>query len=208
MAANDLCTLAEVRAFLELPGADTSRDALITATITPLSVAVMQWTQREFAPTTATATRTFRLDVGALKLDLAPYDLRSVTAFTLHPEDATPLTLTVTSDYQLHPVTPVHGVYTSVRLAGNLANLFQSNSARFFGYARVSIAGAWGFSSVPDDVKQATIVAVASAIRRDVPALDLNDFGDPGQLTAERPINYSLPAASLRMLSPYKRAAC
>lgn len=167
----------------------------------------MAWTQREFAPTTGSATRTFRLDVGSLKLDLAPYDLRSVTTLTVHPEDSSALVLTAASQYQLHPVTPVHGVYTSVRLAGNLANLFQSNTARFFGYAQVSIAGAWGFSSVPDDVKQATIVAVASAVRRDVPALDLNDFGDPRQLTAERPINYALPAASLRMLSPYKRPA-
>jgi hypothetical protein len=55
-------------------------------------------------------------------------------------------------------------------------------------------------------VKQAAVVAVASALRRDVPALDLGDIlDDPRELTPDRPVNYALPAASLRMLAPYKR---
>ncbi len=59
---------------------------------------------------------------------------------------------------------------------------------------------------MPTDVKQAAIIAVASAIRRDVPALDMGDMlADPRQMGPDRPINYALPAASLRMLAPYKR---
>lgn len=206
MAAQDLCSLSDVRAFLELPTADTGRDTLISNTITPISDAIARYCQREFVAT-ALATRTFRLDVGQLKLDLAPYDLRTASAVTLHPEQASPITLTATTQYQLQPITSVTGTYTSIRLAGNLANLFQSDSARFFGYAQLSIAGAWGFSSVPSDVKQAAVIAVASAIRRDVPALDLGDvLADPRQITPDRPVNYALPAASLRMLAPFKRS--
>ena len=205
MAAQDLCSLSDVRAFLELPAADTGRDTLISNTITPISDAITRYTQREFIAT-ASATRTFRLDVGQLKLDLAPYDLRTATTVTLHPEQASPITLTATTQYQLQPVTSLYGTYLSIRLAGNLANLFQSDSARYFGYAQLSIAGAWGFASIPTDVKQAAIIAVASAIRRDVPAMDMGDMlADPRQMGPDRPINYALPAASLRMLSSYKR---
>lgn len=205
MAAQDLCTLADVRAFLELPASDTSRDALITSTITPTSDAIARYCQREFVPT-ASATRTFRLDVGSLKLDLAPYDLRTASAVTLHPESAAPITLTATAQYQLHPVTSTNGTYLSVRLANNIASIWQSDTARWFGYAQVGIAGAWGFAAVPADVKQAAIVAVASAVRRDVPAMDMGDmYVDSRQLTPDRPINYALPAATLRMLAPFKR---
>lgn len=205
MAAQDLCTLSDVRAFLELPTADTGRDSLISATITPLSDAIARYCQREFVAT-ASATRTFRLDVGQLKLDLAPYDLRTASAVTLHPESAAPITLTATSQYQLQPVTPATGTYLSVRLANNIPNIWQSDSARFFGYAQVSIAGAWGFSAVPADVKQAAIIAVASAVRRDVPALDMGEMlVDSRQMTPDRPVNYALPAATLRMLAPFKR---
>jgi len=206
MAAQDLCSLSEVRAYLELPAADTGRDTLITNSITPVSDAIMRFTQREFAPATASATRTFRLDVGNLKLDLAPYDLRSVTTVTLHPESSAPITMTATSQYQLHPITSTSSVYTSVKLAGNIANLWQSDSGRFFGYAQISIAGAWGFASVPSDVKQAAIIAVASQVRRDIVALDMGDvLSDPRELGPERPTNYALPAASIRLLSTYKR---
>jgi hypothetical protein len=206
MAAQDLCSLAEVRAFLELPASDTSRDALITSTITPISDAIARYTQREFVPT-ASATRTFALDIGQLKVDLAPYDLRTASTVRLHPEAASPITLTATSQYQLQPINSQFGVYTSLRLANNIANIWQSESARWFGYAQVSVAGAWGFATVPTEVKQAAIIAVASAIRRDVAALDLGELlvDEPRQMGPDRPVNYALPAASLRMLSPYKR---
>lgn len=206
MAAQDLCSLAEVRAFLELPQADTGRDALISSTITPISDAISRYCQREFVPT-ASATRRFRLDVGLLKLDLAPYDLRTATTVSLHPETAAPVTLTPISNYQLHPITAPYSVYTAVRFAGNQPNLFQSDSARYFGYAQVDITGAWGFSAIPADVKQAAIIAVASAVRKDIPSLDLADFSEPRQLQPDRPINYALPAASLRMLGPFRRFA-
>lgn len=204
MAAGDLCSRAEVRAFLELPASDTGRDALVDTTITAISAAIAEYTQREFTPT-ASATRRFALPVGNLSLDLAPFDLRTVTTLKLHPEDAAPETLAANSDYQLEPITNSHGVYTRVRFSA-LTTLFNSDSARYFGRTQVEIAGAWGFASIPNDVKQAAVVAVASALRRDVPALDLGDILDnPRELAPDRPVNYALPAASLRMLSPYKR---
>lgn len=207
MAAQDLCSLSDVRGFLELPTGDTGRDSLISSTITPISDAIARYCQREFVAT-ASATRVFRLDVGTLKLDFAPYDLRTASSVRLHPETDQPITLTAVTDYQLQPVTtPSFGVYTGIRIGSRQANVFQSDSARYFGYAQLGITGAWGFATVPEDVKRAAVVAVASAIRRDVPALDLGDMinTDPRQMAPDRPINYALPAASLRMLAPFRR---
>ena len=48
MAAQDLCSLSDVRAFLELPAADTGRDTLISNTITPISDAIARYCEREF----------------------------------------------------------------------------------------------------------------------------------------------------------------
>lgn len=204
MAAGDLCSRSEVRAFLELPAADTGRDSLVDTTITAISAAITQYAQREFTPT-ASATRRFELPVGNLSLDLAPYDLRTVSTLSLHPEEAAPDALTAISDFQLEPVAAPHGVYTRVRFS-SLTTLFNSDSARYFGRTQVEIAGAWGFAAVPNDVKQAAVIAVASSLRRDVPALDLGDvLDDPRQLGPDRPTNYALPAASIRMLSPYRR---
>ena len=206
MATQDLCSLSDVRAFLELPTSDTSRDSLISNTITPISDAIMRFTQREFAPATTSAARVFRFDVGSLLVDLAPYDLRTVSSVVLHAETSSPLTLTASSQYQLHPITARDAVYTSVRLASNIATMYQSDSGRFFGYAQMTITGAWGFASVPSDVKQAAIISVASAVRRDIHELDIgNSLSDPRQLTADMPISYALPGPALRLVGPYRR---
>jgi hypothetical protein len=60
--------------------------------------------------------------------------------------------------------------------------------------------------SIPVDVKQACVVSVAAAMRRDVVNLDLGDvLSDPRELGPDRPTNYALPAAALRLLGPYRR---
>lgn len=203
MATGDLCTLAEARAFLELPVADTARDSLITTTIAAVSKAIHEYTQRELYPA-GTATRVFKLPLGNFIMPLTPHDLRAVTSITLHA-DETGLVLTA-ADYQTQPVLNPDGMYSAVQFSNQLAELFNSDSARYFGYSRVTIVGTWGPVSIPVDVKQACVVSVAAAMRRDVVNLDLGDvLSDPRELGPDRPTNYALPAAALRLLSPYRR---
>jgi hypothetical protein len=203
MATGDLCTLAEARAFLELPAADTARDNLITTTIAAVSKAIQQYTQRELYPV-GTATRIFKLPMGQYTLALTPFDLRSVTSLTFHA-DETALVLTA-ADYQSHPITNHDGMYSAVQFSNQVAELWNSDSARYFGYSRVTIVGTWGPAAIPVDVKQACVVSVAAAMRRDVVNLDLGDvLSDPRELGPDRPTNYALPAAALRLLGPYRR---
>ena len=119
--------------------------------------------------------------------------------------DETALVLAA-ADYQTQPITNHDGMFSAVQFSNQEANLWNSDSARYFGYSRVTIVGTWGPAAIPVDVKQACVVSVAAAMRRDVVNLDLGDvLSDPRELGPDRPTNYALPAAALRLLSPYRR---
>jgi hypothetical protein len=204
MAAQDLCSLADVRAALELPAADTSRDALIGTLITAASEAIMNETDREFAPTTASATRRFRVD--GLTVSLAPFDLRTVTTATLNPETASPATLTVATDYQLQPIGAPSGTYTSLTLSGFLASLYASNTLYAFGYAMLDIAGAWGFPTVPLDVNRACVITVGSWLRKDISMLlAAGELDIGGGLAPAFPATMEIPNAAKHLLGPFYR---
>ena len=208
MAAGDLCSRSDVRLALEMPTADTSRDSLIDALITIYSKAICNEVNREFAPVTGSVgtptTRRFRLELGQYRLDLEPYDCQTISSVTLHPESTAPLTLTVTDQYQGQPVTKPDTVFTSIQFSNLLTGMFTSPTAVRYGYAIVDVAGVWGFASVPEPVKQAAILTVTSAMRRDVSAFAM-DVDEAVQLATERIASYGLPPAARRLLNSYRR---
>ena len=206
-AAWDLCTLANVREAPELPASDTTRDNLIQSLISDLSRAIMREYDREFAPATASATRRFQVPAGSLYLDLAPYDLRTVSSLTINPEASPGSVLTATTDYQLMPVTSPQGPYQGIRFSNRLTSLHVSQTAQDYGYTLVDIAGAWGFSAVPDDVKRACVIAVQSGLRRDLTELAIAGIDEPQSISPEGPATHAIPAASRRLLAPYRRTA-
>lgn len=210
MATQDLTTLAAVRTRLELPAADTSRDTLISALITSASDAIMREVDREFAPATSGTPTTRRRRIyptkrvdGSLYVDLAPYDLRSVTTMTLHPEESSPTVLTATTDYILGPPEAPLGVYTYVLLRNTLT--LSSTLLNRFGFAYLDIAGQWGFASVPSDVAEACIDAVTSWLRRDTVSFGFDESEGRG-LAPLRQGTYSLPTAALKKLAPFRRS--
>jgi len=202
-STRDLCTVADVRASLELT-ADTSRDALIATLITQASDAIMNEVDREFAPATTSATRRFRVD-GRI-VNLAPYDLRTVSAATMNPETSSPTTLVVATDYQLEPIGAPSGTYTSIALSGFLASLYASNTLYAFGYALIDITGAWGFATVPADVNRACVITVGSWLRKDVTTLfAMGDLGVDGGITPGMPASLQIPKAAKALLGPFYR---
>lgn len=208
MAAGDLCTLSDVRLALEMPASDTSRDTYISALITIYSQAICNEVNREFAPVTGSVgtptTRRFKVELGQFRVDLDPYDLQTLSSVTLHPEATSPITLTVTDQYQLQPVTKPDGVWTSLEFSHLLTGIFTSQTAVRYGYALVDVSGVWGFPSVPVSVKQACVLAVTSAMRRDINAFGM-DMDEAVQLATERSSNYGIPPAARRLLNSYRR---
>lgn len=201
----DLCALADVKAFLG--SSDTTFDTQIQALITPASLAIIREAEREFAPASAAVTRRYRWDAGTLLIDLAPYDLRTITSVTLSPEGGSPSVLADSTDYQGSPVTQPHGTFTTLRMS-NLLLVRISTTLFRFGYMLVDILGDWGFPTVPADIRQACVVTVASWLRRDIASFGQRDYPGPGgQIAPDAPSVYTLPPAALRMIRPYRRTA-
>jgi hypothetical protein len=206
-AAVDLCTLADVRQALELPTSDTTRDTLIQSLITDLSRAINREYDREFSPATASATRRFQIPAGSLILDLTPYDLRTVSSLKLNPDIDGGSTLTASTDFQLMPVNSSQGTFLGVRFSNRVSSLHSSQTAMDFGYTLCDIAGAWGFATVPEDVKRACVIAVQAALRRDLTELAIAGIEEPQSIAPEGPTTHAIPGASRRFLAPFRRTA-
>lgn len=196
-SGSDLTTVAAVRSFMQKPAGDTGQDTEIQNLVTRASGAIMHYTEREFAPATSTPTaRTFEYKGGGW-LDVAPYDIRTVTQIRLDTDESSPTTLTST-EYRLYPYPARHGVYTALRLGPYLVHSRARWQQRL-----VEITGTWGFATVPEDVAHACIVTVAMWLRRDVTPFESTFSIDEGRL--ERPA--ILPSSVIAALAPYKREA-
>jgi hypothetical protein len=210
MAAQDLTSLANVKAFLQRN--DTQQDPLIASLITRASDTIHRQTGREFAPATTSATRAFAYTGGGI-LDLYPYDVRSITAMTIDSDGGTPTTLVANTDYQLRPLPARDGVYQYLRLLtqdtgdpGVLTPGWPSDgapSSRVPSERQISITGAWGFATVPGDIEHACIVTVVTWLRADVQAFSTSFSIDEGRL--QRP--EALPSAVQALLAPYRRVS-
>lgn len=199
MAAGDLVTLEQAREFLQLQDDATELDPVTEDTISRASAAI-RWSAfgREFTPSTA-AARDFLWDGYCLDLDLAPYDLRTVTSIVVDPDDGSPTTLTA-AQYRLRPIPATHGVYTKVKLS---ATLSVPTPGPAFDDRVVRITGDWGFASVPGDVQHACLMYIAAVVRGEVQAfgsaLQPNSFGE-GVNDSE-----AFPPGVRGLLFPYMR---
>lgn len=205
-AGNNLTTRAAVQAFLE--STDSSRNDAIDAAIVNASAAITRYCAREFVPT-ASATRTFSVvpvetagPLGPYRVDLAPYDLRTIT--TAHLHYGTPEQVTMTAaDYLLRPENSTAGTYTEL-LIRKAVSVKTGDRFSNFGTAELRIAGAWGFGTIPADVSYACILTVAGWLRRDVPALEAG-LDDPRMMLPDQPMGRRIPGAALALLNPYRR---
>lgn len=194
----DLCTLANVKEALET--VEVTRDALIATLITAASVAIMQDTGREFAPATASATR--RVQVDGYVVSLEPYDLRTATTVTLHPESSSPLVLAAGVDYQLMPAVSADAVYQAIQLSAY--HVLTSDTALKFGHALLDIAGAWGFTAPPVDVTRACVETVRAWLRADVSEFALESLIATGPSVLPRGV-FPIPFKAWAFLAPYRR---
>ena len=196
-----LCSVDDVKSYLELTNDDS--DDLIQDSVTAVSSILPERYQREFVGPTG-GTRTFA--VRERLVDLCPYDLRSVGAITLHPEE-TATVLTANSDYQLRPIggARLGGTYLHIRLSTRL----QLNSTVFreFGEAHLQVAGNWGcFSatSIDPSVKRAAVITAATWHDRAI--ADYGMIGDnPRELRPDRFGSYAVPFAAHSILSAWSR---
>lgn len=125
-------------------------------------------TNHRFAVETG-ATKTFRYD-GDVVMDMAPYDLRSLTSITIDT-DVAPLPLDP-AQYRLEPRNRPHGIYTHADLQPYMpggsginfwsggANGFVGVGSRAFG-REVQVLGDWGWTTIPESIKHGVLVLAA-----------------------------------------------
>lgn len=182
-----LCTLEDVRGLMQQREVHTEMNTVAAALIVQASDLVMDHAEREFAPATAAEARLFEVREGSRVLHLAPCDVRSVTAVTMNPGEASARELAA-DEYRLVPVRARHGVYRAVRLSRPVARA-----------TVVEVAGAWGFELVPRPVRLATAITVVTWLRRDVASFSTTYNLDEGRV--ERP--QEIPSAARGMLAAY-----
>lgn len=196
MAAGDLCSLSEVRSFLQKTGGDTAQDTIIQSLITRASAAISRHAERQFAPTETATTHTFEHEFNRDGfVDLAPYDLRTVTSVQIDTDTGTAGTLG-TSEWRLFPQPPADGVYTAIRLVPTTRGGWSR-----FRHVQIQITGDWGFAAVPEDVKHCAIVTTAIWLRRDVAAFSSTFKLDEDRV--ERP--EGLPSSVRATLASWRR---
>ena len=172
---NAYATLAQVKAALRIPSADTVDDALLEMAIESGSRAIDGYANRSFF-SSGTAVRVFTPnDSFVTEID----DLISLTTLkTMTDDDSTFDTTWAATDYQLEPLNGradgLTSPYTSIRAVGDY--LF----SQFEQEATVQVTGVWGWAATPIAVTQATVIQASRIYKRLDSPLGVAGFGDIG----------------------------
>jgi hypothetical protein len=206
MADPYLCTTSQVKAAINLSG--SAEDAKILELIKAATQTINRRYGREFIPQASAAARTFA--ARNRYIDLAPFDLRTVTSVVLNPEDSSPSTLTANVDYVLLPIggSEKTATYTALRLS-DYKDLDSSFYQRF-GYAQITITGNWGVwadaVNVAEDVNRAAIETVLSWLDRSAASISgYNDSGGSDRAVMPVGSSWDVPFSAHRKLQLYNR---
>jgi hypothetical protein len=168
----DLITLTEYKNFAGIPLSDTRQDAKLNAMIPAASLAVRNYTDREFAISTGIAsTRTYPYD-GSGILDIQDC-VNIVSISTDAGVPGTTYTLDPLEWQQMPPTAPINN-YVLI-----LGGPFGSRWSGEMGFVRnldnyefalripiMSVTATWGWPAIPEDVKLATYWTVNETVNR------------------------------------------
>lgn len=204
-----LTTLEALRLHVLRNDADATQDAKLTAYGEALSERVKDMCPREFVADPASeddepVARDFFYDGSGL-LDLAPYDLRELTAISINPELDTAVDL-ATTEYRLNPR---NGTRQGTYLSLDLIVPRHRALVREFDWT-VRVTGRWGMAEVPKAVELAVWIAVDEAIKN--PGSYATQQLGGYTITEQQPnldfdadARGALPRAALWALAPYRR---
>lgn len=190
---NGYASLAELKAVMRIPSADTIDDSLLETSIEAASRQLDGYCERVFYSTSGT-----RVFVPNDSYVVETDDLVSITSLmTSSDGDGFDITWAAT-DYQLEPLNGRAGgivtPFTQIRAIDDY--LFPV----FGGEATVRITGTFGWSSVPIAIKQATLMLAQRQFKRYDSPLGVTGFGELGVIRVMR-IDPDVQA----LVSPFRR---
>ena len=180
---NPYCSLAELKAALRIT--DSVDDDLLELSINGASRQIDGYCERVFY--SISATRVYAPQNSTIcEID----DLISLTTLKTTSTSGASFDVTWTSsDYQLEPLNGLAGgmatPYTRIRAVGDY--LFATLPAWGGGMeATVQVVGTFGYSAVPDAVKQACVLLAMRQFKRYDSPLGVAGFGDIGVVRVSR----------------------
>jgi hypothetical protein len=218
-----LTSLEAAREYVLRDQDDESQDSQLVRLVKGYSRAVQNYSRREWLPLVPAAARKLSYNgLGLLSLD--PWDLRSVTSIVMFTDlpTAQQRTLiagspTVEGEYRLQPAgLTAEGTYRWIELPpftpySNQQGGFMVDGEWVYrptsGTYEVTVSGAWGIGTVPDDVELACLIAVKNAYENPSSfaagqqgGMSFAEVPEPSDSGWER----MLPAEARALLTPYR----
>ncbi len=176
---NGYATLAELKAVMRIPSADTVDDSLLETSIEAASRQLDGFCERVFYSTSGT-----RIFVPNDSFVCETDDIISITTLKTASDGNSFDTTWATADYQLEPLNGRAGgivtPFTQIRATDDL--LFPT----FGGEATVQIVGTFGWSAVPIAIKQAVLMLAQRQFKRYDSPLGVAGVGDLGVIRVSR----------------------
>jgi len=190
---NGYATLAELKAVMRIPSSDTVDDSLLETSIEAASRQLDGFCERVFYSTTATRVY-MPNDSYVCETD----DLVSITTIKTSSDGEGFDTTWATKDYQLEPLNGRAGGI--VTLATQIRAIDDFLWPVFGGEATVEIVGTFGWSAIPIQIKQATLMLAQRQFKRYDSPLGVAGVGDLGVMRISR-IDPDVQA----LVSPFRR---
>jgi hypothetical protein len=181
---NAYTTLTDVKAALRIPSADTVDDLMLTSAINAASRQIDGECDRVFYSQT-----TSRVYVPESSILCEIDDATAITKVETSSGDGFTVEIPAT-DYQLEPLNNRSGGQTvpATRIRATGAFLFPVFSQRSVNLdeATVRVTGTFGFTPVPDAIKQAALLLSIRIFKRLDSPLAVAGFGDLGAIRVSR----------------------
>lgn len=200
-----LIGIEEARRYVYRDENDSSRDEILIDAINDVSESIADHLRREITPQVASAARKFDY-FGTGFLDLAPYDLRTVSEVKLYTDrPAASQVVLTTTNYRLWPTGGARGgTYLGLLLPAPALEEFDYG----FGW-EVTVTGAWGMAADPSTVPGALKLACKQWVE--------NIVKNPGSWASHAMSGYTvtpeqdfarragMPPSVLHRLEPWRR---
>jgi hypothetical protein len=183
---NGYTTLAEVKAALRIPTADTVDDALIELSIEGASRTIDGVADRVFYK--QTATRVF-VPVDGFLCETDDFNTITSLKTASNADGVFDITWSA-SDFQLEPVNGVSGgqvvPFTRIKAVGDYLFPIYDPKTTNSREATVQVTGSFGWASVPTAIRQATLILAMRQFKRYDSPLGVSGFGDIGVIRVGR----------------------
>ena len=192
---NGYCTLAEVKAALRI--SDSVDDTLLENSVEAASRRIDGECSRRFYADGSATARTYAADRNDF---LFVDDISTLSGLVVKVDDDSDgtfeTTYTIGSDFQVEPSNAI-AQGNPVYLLRALDKMFPISDA---GRTLVQVTADWGWPSVPDAIREATVLMAARHFKRYESPLGVAGFGDIGAIIVRR-----IDPDVAMLISPFKR---